>query len=74
MNNTRGIITFPVPKFYDQVIAFADTSRVGFDEIRKTRPKNSDQIKQALEGFLQNASFKYCYGNKGYIEALGFHE
>ncbi|OIR13118.1 endoglucanase C307 precursor [mine drainage metagenome] len=74
MNNTRGIVTFPVPKYYDQIIQFADTVRFGFGEIRNVRPKNSEQIKQALEGFLQNASFKNCYGNKGYIEALGFHE
>ncbi|MDE3144560.1 MAG: cellulase family glycosylhydrolase [Bacteroidota bacterium] len=74
MNNTRGIVTFPVPKYYDQIIQFADTVRSGYGEIRNVRPKNAEQIKQALEGFLQNASFKNCYGNKGYIEALGFHE
>ena len=74
MDNSRGIITFPVPKYYDQIIQFADTARLSFEDIRKTRPKQIDQIKLALEGFLQNASFQNCVGNKGYIEALGFHQ
>ncbi len=74
MDNSRGIITFPVPKYYDQIIQYADTARISFEDIRKARPKQIDQIKEALEGFLLNASFKNCTGNKGYIEALGFHQ
>ena len=74
MDNSRGIISFPLPKYYDQIIQFADSTRLSFEDIRKTRPKQIDQIKLALEGFLQNASFQNCVGNKGYIEALGFHQ
>jgi len=74
MDNSRGIITFTAPKYYDQIIQFADTARISFEDVRKARPKQIGQIKEALEGFLLNASFKNCTGNKGYIEALGFHQ
>lgn len=71
LDNTKGFVTFAVPEFYDQVIAYADTMRNNFSDIRKLRPKNMDEIKKALDGFLLNAQFKNCTPNKGYISALG---
>ena len=71
MDNTRGIMSFSMPENYAQVIKFADTARNNFDLIRKTKPVNEDQIKSALEGFLNNCLFKNCTANKGYIKALG---
>ncbi|MES1216027.1 MAG: cellulase family glycosylhydrolase [Bacteroidota bacterium] len=74
MDNTRGIMSFHKPEFYDSVIQFADTSRYSFEEIRKAKPKNEDQIKKALDGFINNCLFKNCIPNNGYIRALGFAE
>ncbi|HWB28316.1 MAG TPA: cellulase family glycosylhydrolase [Chitinophagaceae bacterium] len=72
IDNTRGFVTFPVPQFYDEVMAYADSPRTTFADIRKARPKNMDEIKKALDGFLQNCRFKNCTVNKGYVTALGF--
>ena len=74
MNNTSGIITFNTPENYDQIILYADTTRNSFEEIRKNRPKNTDEIKKALDGFLNNCQFKNCSPNSGYIKALGLNE
>ncbi len=71
MDNTRGIITFNMPQYYNQVIQFADTTRNNFGEIRKVRPANIEEVKVALEGFLTNCKFENCIPNKGYINALG---
>jgi hypothetical protein len=71
MDNTSGIMTFPIPEYYRQVVEYADTTRIDFASIRKFRPKNVDQVKMALEGFLNNCQFRNCTPNKGYIEALG---
>jgi endoglucanase len=72
IDNTRGIMTFAVPKYYDEVKQFADTPRYTFKQIREMRPQNIDEVKQALNGFLENCQFKNCIQNKGYITALGF--
>jgi hypothetical protein len=73
IDNTRGIVTFSIPPYYDEIIHFADTTRSGFEQIRKYRPKDVDKIKQALQGFLTNSHFKNCVPNKGYIKALGLN-
>jgi len=71
MNNQRGIITFDTPAGYAQIIQFADTTKKNFEDIRNTRPKNIDQVRKALDGFLNNCLFKNCTANSGYITALG---
>ncbi len=71
MNNTRGIITFSTPAHYEQIIAFADSARTRFEDIRNARPKQAEEVKQALEGFLANCLFQNCTPNKEYIAALG---
>ncbi|MGI8950399.1 MAG: glycoside hydrolase family 5 protein [Chitinophagaceae bacterium] len=72
IDNTRGIVTFKVPTNYEQIMQFADTARNSFEKIRSTRPKNINEVQQALNGFLENCQFKNCTQNKGYINALGF--
>ena len=72
INNTRGIVTFDKPAYYDSVSAYANIPRYNFDDVRKNRPKNREEIKKALKGFLENCRFQNCIENKGYITALGF--
>ena len=72
INNTKGIVTFSKPDFYDLLIAYAGTEKNNFADIRKHRPANISEIKKALDGFLENCQFKNCTQNKGYIKALGF--
>jgi len=70
MDNERCIITFKNPSKYDTIIAYANSSRRSFEEIRKARPKNDD-VRQALEEFLSNCRFGNCTENKEYVKALG---
>jgi aryl-phospho-beta-D-glucosidase BglC (GH1 family) len=70
MDNTKGIITFKVPQYYDEVIAYAAANRTSFEDMRKAKPANIDEIKQALNGFLENCKFENCTPNKGYVDAL----
>jgi endoglucanase len=72
INNTRGIVTFARPAYYDSVIAYANTSRKNFEDIRKHQPANREEIEKAMAGFLQNCQFANCTQNEGYIKALGF--
>ena len=70
MDNERCIITFKKSSNYDSVIAYANSSRKGFEEIRKARP-NSDEARRALEEFLNSCRFENCTENKEYVKALG---
>ena len=71
MDNTRGFVTFKIPMYYDSVMMYADTAKKNFEDIRKLRPKNTEQLQKALDGFLQNCQFKNCIINTKYITALG---
>ena len=71
-NNPRGIVTFNKPAYYDSVIAYANTPKKNFEDIRKHQPADKLEILKALDGFLENCQFKNCTQNMGYIKALGF--
>ena len=72
MDNTSGVITFDVPAGYDKIIEYTEKTRESFEAIRKAAPENREEIKKALDGFLNNCKFENCRPNNGYIVALGF--
>ena len=72
MDNNSGIVQFAIPPGFNSIRNYADSSRSGFDDIRRLRPKDPQDVKRALNGFLENCLFRNCTSNKGYIEALGF--
>lgn len=72
LNNTKGIVSFNKPEFYDTLISYTSKSRNNFENIRKNRPKDISEIKKALKGYLENCRFENCNQNKEYIKALGF--
>lgn len=71
MDNTRGIVSFPKPIKYDLISSYSDTSRTNFDEIRKNKPSELHDAKNAWYQFLENCKFEHIIPNKGYISALG---
>ncbi len=71
MESTRGIVQFHPPKHWDDVIAFCEAPRNTFDEIRKARPKEMENVRVAFRDLIKNIQFKSTHANKGYIEALG---
>jgi endoglucanase len=70
MDNPRGVVSFKVPEGYSEIIAYADSSRQSFEEVRNRRllVKDADQT---LHQFNLNSRIANCYPNNGYIEALG---
>ncbi len=70
MDDKSCIIEFERPGYYEEIITYADTPKQNFEDLRKAKPKNADEIMQALQGFLINSNFKNCSPNKGYINAL----
>lgn len=72
MKDSRCFITFDKPNFYDSVILFAETPKKNFADIRKDRPKNMEEIKEALSQFLKQCLFENGKPNKDYIKALNF--
>ncbi len=71
LNNTKGIVSFNNPGYYDSLIVYANSTKKNFEDIRKMRPANTDAIRKSLDRFLENCRFKNCYQNVGYIKALG---
>ena len=61
-------------KRYFSVIAYAETAKKNFADIRKYRPQNIQLVKQALNEYLEQCLFENCFPNKEYIKALGFSD
>lgn len=74
MDDTRCVVQFSKPAFYDSIIDYAETPKKNFADIRKFRPTNIQQIKKALDDYLVQCQFRNCVPNSGYIRALGFSE
>ncbi|HEV7332276.1 MAG TPA: cellulase family glycosylhydrolase [Flavisolibacter sp.] len=72
LDNTRGFVQIKKPPFYDSIIHYAESPRASFADIRKARPKDMQQIRRALNDYLQGTLLQNCLPNEGYIKALGF--
>jgi endoglucanase len=72
MGSRSNMVSVPMPAQFDSLIAFADTSRMTFLEMRR-RP-GASLIKKVLDEYLHNCLFENCKINRGYIKALGVDE
>ena len=70
MDSTRGMVSFPKTKEWDEIIKFAEGPRKNFEEIRKSKPA-PEVVKKAFADLLENIKFKNCTINSGYLKALG---
>lgn len=70
-DDTRGIVSFPKPVFYDSIINFANSTRTSFEQVRKLRPVDTMATRKALFEYSWNSRFEHVKPNTGYIEALG---
>lgn len=70
MGNPSSVKNIAKPENWDVVVAFCESPRNNFDEIRKARP-NQEVAKKALLGLIENCKFKNCVTNEGYVKALG---
>jgi len=72
LESASCVVQIKKPAYYDEIIRYTEEPRQNFEDIRKSRPKDMDHIRQALKEWLVNCRFENCTPNKGYIEALGF--
>jgi endoglucanase len=72
MGSHSNMVDIVRPALFDSVIAYADTSRMTFPQMRK-RPA-ADVIRAALSEYLENCVFDKCIINRGYIRALGVND
>ena len=70
MNSPRGVVSIKQPENWDLIIEFTQSSRAGFDEIRKARP-DQEIVKKAMNDLLENCKFSNCLINENYIKAIG---
>ncbi|MGZ3975693.1 MAG: glycoside hydrolase family 5 protein [Flavisolibacter sp.] len=74
MDDSRCIVQFKRPAAYDTIVHYAESTRTSFADVRKNRPRNLEQVRQALNEYLKQCLFENCFPNKGYIKALGFSD
>jgi endoglucanase len=70
MASPRGVMSILQPENWDKIIAYTESQRNGFDEIRKARP-DQEMVKKAMLQLIENCRFKSCRVNEGYIKAMG---
>lgn len=72
MGSERGMVTVPTPENWDQIVAFTESARGNFAEIRAARP-DQELVKKALLEFIENCQFRNCTVNDEYIKAMGLN-
>ena len=70
MSKSSSMMGITQPENWDKVIGFTQSSRNGFDEIRKARP-DQELMKKALQQWVENSKFSNCTVNEGYVKAMG---
>ena len=69
MDSTRGLVSFPKTKEWNEIIKYAESPRINFEEIRKSKPA-PEIVKKAFDDLLENIKFKNCTPNAGCLNAL----
>lgn len=70
MNSLKGVTSITQPENWDKIIAFTESPRNGFDEIRKARPEQ-ELVKKAMLQLVENCKYSNCKVNEGYVKAMG---
>lgn len=72
MKNTTSFVHIPVPEDWDKVVAFVESPRSSYQEIRENRPDQA-VVRRAMLELIRNCRFENCVVNKGYVGALTGH-
>ena len=72
MDATSSPVTFKRPRYWDEIVAFAQT-RAGLGDAEKqiARRPPMEHIRAAFEDLLENIRFENCTQNDNYLKALG---
>ncbi len=72
MDATSSPVTFKRPRFWNEIVAFAQTrGSTGDAEKQIARRPPMDHIHAAFNDLLENIRFENCTRNDGYLKALG---
>ena len=72
MEATSAPVTFKRPRYWDEIVAFAQTrGGTGDAEKQIARRPPMDHIRAAFADLLDNIRFENCTRNDGYLKALG---
>jgi hypothetical protein len=64
------MVTIPAPENWEKIVAFTQSPRNTFDEIRRARP-DQEMVRKSMTEFLSNCKYERCAQNEGYIKAMG---
>ncbi|MEP6743518.1 MAG: glycoside hydrolase family 5 protein [bacterium] len=70
MDATSCVVSINLPAEWSAIIAFAESPRSTFEEVRKNRPPKQ-KVEKALSDYLERIRFANCRVNQGYLKALG---
>ncbi|MCE1199744.1 MAG: glycoside hydrolase family 5 protein [Marinilabiliales bacterium] len=72
MGNPSSMMHVVAPDDWKVIVDFAESSRTGFDQIRKARP-DQEKAKKILLQYLENCKFENCIPNPNYTKAIGLN-
>lgn len=72
LDATSCVASINPPADWAAIVAFANSPRTTFEEVRKNRPPK-DQAQKALSDYLERIKFANCRINTGYLKALGLN-
>lgn len=73
LNADATIASVKKPADWDEIVKFAESPRLTFEEVRKARPPK-EKIERALREYLENIKFANCQINEGYLKSLGLKQ
>ena len=73
MGKTSSMVAVPTPENWDKIVAFTESPRNTFNEIRAARP-GQNEVRKIMFDFLENCRFEKCRHNNGYINAMGLQK
>lgn len=59
-----------IPENWNKIVAFSETQRTTYQEIREARPEQYI-VKKAMLDFIENCKYKNCVPQKDYIISIG---
>lgn len=72
LDTGRSFVSVPLPEHWQAVADYVDGDRSTFAAIRERMP-DRDEVRKALEGYLEACRFENCRRNEGYVSALGLN-
>ncbi|MDO8929568.1 MAG: glycoside hydrolase family 5 protein [Bacteroidota bacterium] len=70
MGGPSSMINIAAPENWELIVAFTESPRNSFDEIRKARP-DQEMVKKAMLQLIENCKFSNSKVNEGYVKAMG---